>query len=115
MFRMNGTSWMLDPGKNLRFEPARPRLVRCAFADHPTVGVLNTLQVKSRDASSASLHVRQDGEDLFNGDIPPNAEIGITPPTPAEIVVSLTLEPSHVVHSFRVRPKVVGPVFSKID
>jgi hypothetical protein len=71
--------------------------------------------VKTRHAAAASLRIRQDGEDLFDGDIPPNAEIGILPLTPAELVVSLTLEPGRVVHNFRVRPQVVAPEFSKID
>jgi len=34
---------------------------------------------------------------------------------PAELVVSLTLEPGRVVHNFRIRPQVVAPEFSKID
>jgi hypothetical protein len=79
------------------------------------VGVLNTLQVKTRHAEGASLRIRQDGEELFDGDIPPHAEIGIVPLTPAELVVSLTLEPGRVVHNFRIRPQVVAPEFSKID
>ena len=53
------------------------------------VGVLNTLQVKTRHAASASLRIRQDGEDLFEGDIPPNAEIGIVPLTPLATPISL--------------------------
>lgn len=122
MFNVSGASWMRpDADRSLRFATARPRLVRCAFAEQPTVGVLNMLQVKSRYAASASLRIRQDGEDLFDGHIPPNAEIGIVPLTPAELVVSLTLESQQasgaapVVHNFRVRPKVVAPVFTKID
>jgi hypothetical protein len=79
------------------------------------VGVLNTLQVKTRHAEGASLRIRQDGEELFDGDIPPHAEIGIVPLTPAELVVSLTLEPGRVVHNFRIRPQLVAPEFSKID
>ena len=79
------------------------------------VGVLNTLQVKSRHAASAALRIRQDGEDLFDGEIPPNGEIGIVPLSPAELFVSLTLEPGRVVHNFRVRPQVVAPMFSKIE
>jgi hypothetical protein len=79
------------------------------------VGVLNTLQVKTRHAEGASLHIRQDGEELFDGDIPPHAEIGIVPLTPTELVVSLTLEPGRVVHNFRIRPQVVAPEFSKIE
>jgi hypothetical protein len=79
------------------------------------VGVLNTLQVKTRHAEGASLRIRQDGEELFDGDIPPHAEIGIVPLTPAELVVSLTLEPGRVVHNFRIRPQVVAPEFSKIE
>jgi len=37
------------------------------------------------------------------------------PLTPAELVVSLTLEPGRVVHNFRIRPQVVAPEFSKIE
>ena len=95
--------------------PARPRLLLCAFAEQPVVGVLNTLEVKTRHAAGATLRIRQDGEDLFDGEIPPNAEIGIVPATPSELVVSLTLEPAQVVHNFRVKPQVAAPVFSKID
>jgi hypothetical protein len=116
MVNVSATGWTpQEVRRSLRFDPARPRLLRCAFAEPPVVGVLNTLQVKTRHAASASLRIRQDGEDLFEGDIPPNAEIGIVPLTPAELVVSLTLEPGRVVHNFRVRPRVVAPVFSKLD
>ena len=116
MVNVSGTSWMpQEPGRLLRFESARPRLLLCAFAEQPVVGVLNTLEVKTRHAAGASLRIRQDGEDLFDGEIPPNAEIGIVPLTPAELVVSLTLEPAQVVHNFRVQPKIAAPVFSKID
>ncbi len=116
MVNVSATGWTpQEAGRSLRFEPARPRLLRCAFAGQPVVGVLNTLEVKTRHAASASLCIRQDGEDLFEGDIPPNAEIGIVPLTPAELVVSLNFEPSKIVHNFRVRPQVVAPVFSKID
>jgi len=116
MVNVNATGWTpQDAGGSLGFESARPRLLRFAFAEPPVVGVLNTLQVKTRHAASASLRIRQDGEDLFEGDIPPNAEIGIVPLTPAELVVSLTLEPGRVVHNFRVRPRVAAPVFAKID
>lgn len=116
MVNVSGTGWMpQEAGRILRFESARPRLLLCAFAEQPVVGVLNTLEVKTRHAASASLRVRQDGEDLFNGEIPPNAEIGIVPATPSELVVSLTLEPAQVVHNFRVKPQVAAPVFSKID
>ena len=111
MVNVSGTDWMPQEG----FGSARPRLLRCAFAEQPVVGVLNTLQVKTRHAASAALRIRQDGEDLFDGDIPPNAEIGVVPLTPAELFVSLTLEPGRVVHNFRVRPRVAAPVFSKID
>lgn len=107
MVNVSGTGWGL--------EPARPRLLRCAFAEQPVVGVLNTLQVKTRHAASASLRIRQDNEELFDGEIPPNAEIGIVPLTAAELFLSLTLEPSRVVHNFRVQPRVAAPVFSKID
>lgn len=123
MINVSGASWMLpDAGRMFRLVSARPRLVRCAFAEHPTVGVPNILQVKSRNAEGASLSIRQDREELFNGDVPPNGEIGVTPLTPAELVVSLTLEPRQgsaearsVVHTFRVRPKVVPPKFAKLD
>lgn len=116
MVNLSGTSWIAqEAGRSLRFEPARPRLLLCAFDEQPVVGVLNTLQVKSRHAASASLRIRQDGEDLFDGDIPPNAEIGIVPLTPAELLISLTLEPGRAVHNFRVRPQAAAPVFSKID
>jgi hypothetical protein len=116
MVNVSATGWTPpEAGRNWGFEPARPRLLRCAFAEQPAVGVLNTLEVKSRGAQSASLRIRQDGELLFDGEIPPNAEIGIVPLTPAELFLSLTLEPSSVVHNFRVRPKTVAPVFSKID
>ena len=116
MVNVSATGWMpQEAGRSLYFGSARPRLLLCAFAEQPVVGVLNTLQVKTRHAAGASLRIRQDGEDLFDGDIPPNAEIGILPLTPAELVVSLTLEPGRVVHNFRVRPQVVAPEFSKID
>lgn len=116
MVNVSATGWTpQDAGGSWGFEPARPRLLRCAFAEQPVVGVLNTLQVKARHAASASLRVRQDGENLFDGEIPPNAEIGIVPLTPSELFISLTLEPSQVVHNFRVRPRVVAPVFSKIE
>lgn len=122
MIRVSGTNWtMPDAGRLLRFVSARPRLIRCAFAQHPTVGAPNVLEVKSRHAESASLIIRQDREELFNGDIPPNAEIAITPMTAAELVVSLTLEGRHesgsrpVVHTLRVQPKAVPPKFTRID
>jgi len=113
---VSATGWTpQDAGRSLHFGRTRPRLLLCAFAEQPVVGVLNTLQVKTRHAEGASLRIRQDGEELFDGDIPPHAEIGIVPLTPAELVVSLTLEPGRVVHNFRIRPQVVAPEFSKID
>src|SRR3984893_5272920 len=116
MVNVSATGWTpQEVRRSLRFDPARPRLLRCAFAEQPVVGVLNTLEVKTRHAESATLRIRQDGEDLFEGDIPPNAEIGIVPLTPAELVVLLTLESARVVHNFRIRPRVVPPVFAKID
>lgn len=116
MVNVSGTNWTpQDAGRNWGFNPARPRLLRCAFAEQPVVGVLNTLELKTRRAESASLRIRQDGELLFDGEIPPHAEIGIVPVTPAELFLSLTLEPGQVVHNFRVRPKVAAPVFAKID
>jgi hypothetical protein len=116
MVNLTGIGWTpQEAGRSLHFQPARPRLLRCAFAGQPMVGVLNMLQVKTRHAASASLRIRQDGEDLFDGDIPPNAEIGIVPSTPSELLVSLTLEPGRVVHNFRIRPQLVAPTFSKID
>jgi hypothetical protein len=111
MVNVSGTGWMPQEG----FGFARPRLLRCAFAEQPIVGVLNTLQVKTRHAASAALRIRQDGAELFDGEIPPNAEIGVVPLTPAELFVSLTLEPGRVVHNFRVRPQVAAPKFSKIE
>ena len=116
MVNVSATGWTpQDAGRSLDFGRTRPRLLLCAFADQPVVGVLNTLQVKTRHAEGVSLRIRQDGEELFDGDIPPHAEIGIVPLTPAELVVSLTLEPGRVVHNFRIRPQVVAPEFSKID
>ena len=116
MVNVSATGWMpQEAGRSLHFGSARPRLLLCAFEEQPVVGVLNTLQVKTRHAASASLRIRQDGEDLFDGDIPPNAEIGIVPLTPAELFVSLTLQPAGVVHNFRIRPQVVAPEFSKLD
>src|ERR1700722_8420747 len=116
MVNVSATGWTpQDAGRSLHFGRTRPRLLLCAFAEQPVVGVLNTLQVKTRHAEGASLRIRQEGEDLFDGDIPLNAEIGVVPLTPAELLVSLALEPGHVVHNFRVRPQVVAPVFSKID
>ena len=113
MVNVSATGWTpQDAGRSWGFESTRPRLLQCAFAEQPLVGVLNTLEVKSRGAQSASLRIRQDGELLFDGEIPPNAEIGIVPLTPAELFLSLTLEPLSVVYNFRVRPKVVAPVFS---
>jgi len=116
MVNVSATGWTpQDAGRSLYFGRTRPRLLLCAFAEQPVVGVLNTLQVKTRHAEGASLRIRQDGEELFDGDIPPHAEIGIVPLTPAELVVSLTLEPGRVVHNFRIRPQVVAPEFSKLD
>jgi hypothetical protein len=116
MVNVSGTNWMpQEARRSWGIEPARPRLLLCAFAEQPVVGVLSTLEVKSRHASSASLRIRQGGEDLFVGEIPPNAEIGIVPLSPAELFVSLTLEPAGVVHNLRIRPQVAAPVFSKID
>ena len=116
MVNVSATGWTpQEAGRSLHFGRTRPRLLLCAFAEQPVVGVLNTLQVKTRHAEGASLRIRQDGEELFDGDIPPHAEIGIVPLTPAELVVSLTLEPGRVVHNFRIRPQVVAPEFSKID
>jgi hypothetical protein len=116
MVNVSATGWTpQDASRSLHFGRTRPRLLLCAFAEQPVVGVLNTLPVKTRHAEGASLRIRQDGEELFDGDIPPHAEIGIVPLTPAELVVSLTLEPGRVVHNFRVRPQVVAPEFSKIE
>ncbi len=116
MVNVSATGWTpQDAGRSLHFGRTRPRLLLCAFAEQPVVGVLNMHQVKTRHAEGASLRIRQDGEELFDGDIPPHAEIGIVPLTPAELVVSLTLEPGRVVHNFRIRPQVVAPEFSKID
>jgi hypothetical protein len=116
MVNVSATGWTpQDAGRSLHFGRTRPRLLLCAFAEQPVVGVLNTLQVKTRHAEGASLRIRQDGEELFDGDIPPHAEIGIVPLTPAELVVSLTLEPGRVVHNFRIRPQVVAPEFLKIE
>ena len=116
MVNVSATGWTpQDAGRSLHFGRTRPRLLLCAFAEQPVVGVLNMLQVKTRHAEGASLRIRQDGEELFDGDIPPHAEIGIVPLTPAELVVSLTLEPGRVVHNFRIRPQVVAPEFSKLD
>jgi hypothetical protein len=116
MVNVSATGWTpQDAGRSLHFGRTRPRLLLCAFAEQPVVGMLNTLQVKTRHAAGASLRIRQDGEELFGGDIPAHAEIGIVPLTPAELVVSLTLEPGRVVHNFRIRPQVVAPEFSKIE
>lgn len=116
MVNVSATGWTpQDAGSRWGFGFPRPRLLRCAFTEQPVVGMLSTLEVKTRGAQSASLRIRQDGELLFDGEIPPNAEIGIVPLTPAELFLSLTLEPASVVHNFRVRPKIVAPVFSKID
>lgn len=116
MVNVSATGWTPQgAGRSWDFGSSRPRLLRCAFAEQPVVGALNTVEVKTRAAQSASLRIRQDGELLFDGEIPPNAEIGIVPLTPAELFLSLTLEPSSVIHNFRVRPKVVAPVFSKLD
>src|ERR1700675_4144362 len=114
MVNVSATGWMpQEAGRSLHFGRTRPRLLLCAFAEQPVVGVLNMLQVNTRHAASASLRIRQDGEDLFDGDIPPHAEIGIVPLTPAELVVSLTLEPGRVVHNFRIRPQAAAPEFSR--
>lgn len=122
MLKVSGGNWtMPDASRLLRFTSERPRLVRCAFAQQPVVGVANILQIKTRHAESASLVVRQDREELFNGDIPPNAEIAITPLTAGELVISLTLEARPdsgmrpVTHSLRVKPHAPPPFFAKID
>lgn len=122
MLKVSGANWsMPDAGRLLRFISARPRLVRCAFAQRPVVGVSNVLQIKTRNTENASLVVRQDREELFNGDIPPNAEIALTPLTAAELVISLTLEPRAdsgmrpVAHSLRVKPHAPPPAFTKLE
>lgn len=122
MLKVSGANWtMPDAGRLLRLIAARPRLVHCAFAQRPVVGAANILQIKTRHAESASLVVRQDREELFNGDIPPNAEISITPLTAAELVISLTLEARPdsgtrpVAHSLRVKPHAPPPSFAKIE
>ncbi|MES1990604.1 MAG: hypothetical protein V4441_06610 [Pseudomonadota bacterium] len=122
MLKVSGGNWtMPDASRLLRFVSARPRLVRCAFAQRPVVGVANILQIKTRHAGSASLVVRQDREELFNGDIPPNVEIAVTPVTAAELVISLTLEARPdsgmrpVAHSLRVKPHAPPPSFAKIE
>ncbi|MBX9747139.1 MAG: hypothetical protein K2X34_09575 [Hyphomonadaceae bacterium] len=112
---------MPEAARLVRFISARPRLVRCAFAQRPVVGVANILQIKTRHAETASLVVRQDREELFNGDIPPNTEITLTPLTAAELVISLTLEARPdagmrpVTHSLRVKPHAPPPAFAKIE
>lgn len=122
MLKVSGSNWtMSDATRLLRFTSERPRLVRCAFVQQPVVGVANVLQVKTRHAESASLVVRQDREELFNGDIPPNSEISLTPLTAAELVISLTLEARpdsgtrSVAHNFRVKPHAPPPNFAKIE
>lgn len=122
MLKVSGGNWtMTDATRLLRFSSVRPRLVRCAFAQQPVVGVANILQIKTRHAESASLVVRQNREELFNGDIPPNAEISLTPLTAAELVISLTLEARPdfgmrpVTHSLRVKPHAPPPSFAKIE
>jgi hypothetical protein len=122
VLKVSGANWtMPNAGRMLRLIAARPRLIRCAFAHHPTVGVANVIQVKTRHAESASLIVRQDREELFNGDIPPNAEIALTPLTAAELVVTLTLEARPdfgmrpVAHILRVKPHALPPTFAKIE
>jgi hypothetical protein len=122
VLKVSGANWtMPDAGSLRRLIAARPRLIRCAFAHHPTVGVANVLHVKTRHADGAALVVRQAREELFNGDIPPNAEIALTPQTAAELVVMLTLEgrpesgARPVVHTLRVRPKALPPTFAKIE
>lgn len=122
MLKVSGANWsMPDAGRLLRIFSARPRLVRCAFAQRPVVGVANILQIKTRHAETASLVVRQDREELFNGDIPPNAKITLTPQTAAELVISLTLEARPdsgmrpVTHSLRVKPHAPPPVFAKLE
>lgn len=122
MLKINGANWsMPDAGRLLRVISARPRLVRCAFAQHPVIGVANVLQIKTRHAETASLVVRQDREELFNGDIPPNAEITLTPQTAAELVIALTLEARPdsgmrpVLHTLRVKPHAPPPKFAKIE
>lgn len=122
MLKISGANWsMPDASRLLRFITARPRLARCAFAQRPVVGVANILQINTRHAETASLVVRQDREELFNGDIPPNAEITLTPQTAAELVISLTLEgrPDSgmrpVTHTLRVKPHAPPPAFGKIE
>lgn len=122
MLKISGVNWtMPDASRLLRLIGARPRLVRCAFAQQPVVGVANILQIKTRHADSASLVIRQDSDELFNGDIPPNAEIALTPLTAAELVISLTLEARAdsgmrpVAHSLRAKPHAPPPTFAKIE
>ncbi|MCZ7641526.1 MAG: hypothetical protein M5U33_00595 [Pseudorhodoplanes sp.] len=58
---------------------------------------------------------------MFNGDIPPNAEITLTPLTAAELVITLTLEARPdsgmrpVAHTLRVKPHAPPPAFVKIE
>lgn len=122
MLKVSGANWtMPDASRLLRMITARPRLVHCAFAQRPVVGLPNILQIKTRYAESASLVVRQDRDELFNGDIPPNAEIALTPLTAAELVISLTLEARPdsgmrpVAHTLRVKPYAPPPAFAKIE
>lgn len=122
MLKVSGANWtMPDASRLLRFISARPRLIRWSFAQRPIVGIANILQIETRHAEGASLVVRQDREELFNGDIPPNAEIALTPLTAAELVISLTLE-AHpdsgmrsVAHTLRVKPHAPPPVFTKLE
>jgi hypothetical protein len=122
VLKVSGANWtMPDAGRLLRLIAARPRLVHCAFAQRPVVGVANILQIKTRHAESASLVVRQDREELFNGDIPPNAEIALTPLTAAELVITMTLEARPdsgvrpIAHTLRVKPHAPLPAFAKIE
>jgi hypothetical protein len=77
------------------WRPVRqPTLTYCGFKQAPVVGVPNLMEIKSRDASAAFLAVHQDVAGvLFNGPVPPNSVVAITPSVPKEMWVKLILEP----------------------
>lgn len=99
----------------------RPRIVFARFEPHPAVGEPTRLVIASRYAAGAQLCVQQmDGTILFEGPVPPNCELTVTPTTPAVIRVLLTFEPMWVsapvappaTHDFQVTPHVPLPQLS---
>ena len=74
------------------WSPLSPLLVYLGFDAPPTVRTLTTLRVEVRRTAFAHAWVEQDGTILFDGPVPREGRIGITPMTPGPIRVRLTQE-----------------------